>query len=109
MLPTHVGMNRFLSDRVAAPVNAPHARGDEPGEAKLRITRPVCSPRTWGLTHVHLLDPVGRGMLPTHVGMNRLLSRAHPVPVYAPHARGDEPAWCFRRGAMQQCSPRTWG
>jgi len=34
----------------------------------------------------------GKGMFPTHVGMNRIIEKAYGTQTDVPHTRGDEPS-----------------
>ena len=109
MLPTHVGMDRFVCECEEEWCYAPHARGDGPRALTSTVKSCQCSPRTWGWT-----DRAERGnkqalMLPTHVGMDRCWAATSWRRSNAPHARGDGPPCTPSHLCRLVCSPRTWG
>ena len=91
VVPTHVGMVRIESAYGYGQGRCPHARGDGPDYPHIQLDLYKLSPRTWGWS---VLEN-GRGfairVVPTHVGMVRLINFSLSLPTCCPHARGDGP------------------
>ncbi len=109
VLPTHVGMVRAGREHPRPTVRAPHARGDGPSLCPPVISSGQCSPRTWGWSAVTCSAVSQSTVLPTHVGMVRLVTTRDYAEVRAPHARGDGPLTPNSPVIIRVCSPRTWG
>ena len=74
ILPTHVGVNRPCIDADARRRDSPHARGGEPAIRSRRIMALGNSPHARGGEPTYAdLALQGFIILPTHVGVNRLI------------------------------------
>ena len=68
-----------------------------------------CSPHAWGWTvHSHRLNGYPL-VFPACVGMNRFCRKDEGWSRCVPRMRGDEPASCFVKYALNRCSPHAWG
>ena len=90
-------------------MNHPHARGGGPIRLLPLTACIASSPRTWGWTDDPGQVPVGDGIIPTHVGVDRAPRAPQARERYHPHARGGGPPSqsCGRSRGLS--SPRTWG
>ena len=90
VIPTRVGMVRRLRS-ASQGVRYPHARGDGPTIVFSSSRFSVLSPRAWGWSAIG--NPGGGicGVIPTRVGMVRMLRSLRDIEVRYPHARGDGP------------------
>ena len=73
------------------------------------VSVPSSSPRTWGWTASSTDDGRERRVVPTHVGVDRCLSRRPRRETSRPHARGGGPVWVSVSNPSSPSSPRTWG
>ena len=71
VLPTRVGMVRFLLQAIEVRVRAPHPRGDGPRPRLAIDASRRCSPPAWGWSATMTLKSVREYVLPTRVGMVR--------------------------------------
>ncbi len=91
LVPTHVGMSREFLILKFNGLACPHTRGDVPLRSISRTCDRPLSPHTWGCPVIeNEVSPV-ETLVPTHVGMSRIIS----VFIYesgpCPHTRGDVP------------------
>src|ERR1035438_5693816 len=91
MLPTRVGMVRNQAIAIRCPGYAPHSRGDGPTNPHGHVPDFECSPLAWGWSAIIGGDATGLEMLPTRVGMVRLMTLFFASARDAPHSRGDGP------------------
>ncbi len=90
-------------------MGSPHTRGDGPSRCIVSIFCPQFSPHAWGWSARRpFIHPVGR-VLPTRVGMVRLVSASIARESSSPHTRGDGPAFCSGIGCGCGFSPHAWG
>ena len=109
VLPTRVGMVRTGWLLPRSPSSSPHPRGDGP----IRFTDATniisFSPPAWGWSG-RLAGLHGRiGVLPTRVGMVRILSLTSGNPLGSPHPRGDGPMTSEVLVVDIEFSPPAWG
>jgi hypothetical protein len=109
VLPTPVGMVREPAPFDQDGRGSPHARGDGPSSGSLTKQPRTFSPRPWGWSVFLELGLRGGDVLPTPVGMVRLI-RVEELPMpCSPHARGDGPDRCRQHAIVVGFSPRPWG
>ena len=109
VLPTRVGMVLLYRSSVRKSRSSPHTRGDGPAPRSPVNCRRAFSPHAWGWSAVTRLFAGRRRVLPTRVGMVRLISAAPRGPLRSPHTRGDGPSkW---KPKIRACpfSPHAWG
>jgi len=104
-----VGMVRHEPDRETDLVCSPHARGDGPHRGYFCRFRRRFSPRTWGWSAGSPKNPRIMSVLPTHVGMVRVVGACRWKRDCSPHARGDGPGVVVGAIYNGSFSPRTWG
>ena len=109
VVPTHVGMVRRSAASEALPPRCPHARGDGPRLRRWTSCSILLSPRTWGWSGLNQRMDMGKGVVPTHVGMVRTIRISNSTCISCPHARGDGPFWKTEEALQYVLSPRTWG
>ena len=109
VLPTRVGMVRCVRRCAAGSRSAPHPRGDGPraGSGAGRLIS--CSPPAWGWSAYEAAQAGGMNVLPTRVGMVRVLVDHKFRWHRAPHPRGDGPMTCLSENQGAWCSPPAWG
>ena len=102
-------MVRSLPPPFPLPTGSPHARGDGPCACRVHERHALFSPRAWGWSDIDgQLDRI-EDVLPTRVGMVRLIGPASTGSIGSPHARGDGPRILARVSAAGKFSPRAWG
>ena len=107
--PTHVGKTSSASRYPHQVKKHPHARGEDPAEATIRVWERETPPRTWGRRGRYPLRQSGGGNTPTHVGKtDSVLVRGESIRKH-PHARGEDKAFSKRLRASRETPPRTWG
>ncbi len=92
-----------------ADFSSPHARGDGPAVSNTKLAVALFSPRAWGWSDSrsqHCHPPL---VLPTRVGMVRIISTANRARSSSPHARGDGPFELDLFPSILEFSPRAWG
>ena len=109
VLPTRVGMVRFLALAGVDRWSAPHPRGDGPLREFADANGTKCSPPAWGWSGLTGMALERRYVLPTRVGMVRGPGRQRVGDRCAPHPRGDGPVPSSLRVRGLQCSPPAWG
>ncbi len=109
VLPTRVGMVRFPANTVNLSAGSPHTRGDGPYSAEDIQGMLRFSPHAWGWSGHLAHHPPLQQVLPTRVGMVRLLLALARQLVCSPHTRGDGPHSSFIRCSQEQFSPHAWG
>ena len=72
VFPTRVGMDRSTTGQHSFGPGVPHASGDGPVTRSVLGTRPSCSPREWGWTHITGGLKLIGAVFPTRVGMDRV-------------------------------------
>ena len=109
VLPTHVGMARVHWLLSLINTSSPHTRGDGPQVYYSSTQYTKFSPHTWGWPVV--ANPIAGQdvVLPTHVGMARVITRIKSIPPGSPHTRGDGPGQPLFSGTHKSFSPHTWG
>ena len=109
VLPTRVGMVRGTSWWSSGLVSSPHTRGDGPGTVPSDIAASQFSPHAWGWSV--LTKPLRDRLhvLPTRVGMVRMVSTSSKGASSSPHTRGDGPPWSERLHGWAGFSPHAWG
>ena len=98
---------RHVKAQVAS--SPPHARGGVPHRRPAPRWITDSSPRTWGCSLQRQAIFVGRGLLPTHVGVFRPRSVGGGDRRAPPHARGGVPLPATRARGARASSPHTWG
>ncbi len=88
---------------------SPHVRGDGPESRNSLARMAEFSPRAWGWSELSLHAQPGGAVLPTCVGMVRLLVIRIGGGYSSPHVRGDGPCGCFGQWKTWLFSPRAWG
>ncbi len=76
---------------------SPHVRGDGPGHFGTARSLSTFSPRAWGWSAVHALRGALHAVLPTCVGMVRLVAGGNQDRFRSPHVRG----WSDRQAALR--------
>ena len=130
VLPTRVGMVRYLQTAARSRHRSPHARGDGPIGSRMTASTSTFSPHAWGWsgcnvgwirlrcsvlpTRVGMVRQVGVAsgipvVLPTRVGMVRQLRFRRLWSTRSPHARGDGPTCIDGVTVRLAFSPRAWG
>ncbi len=129
IIPTHVGVNRNESSFAKGFFHYPHTRGGEPILQKKENGKRGLSPHTWGWTGINakalvfleiipthvgvnrILSIIGYviKIIPTHVGVNRILSIDIQIQINYPHTRGGEPTRITQTIHFKTLSPHTWG
>ncbi len=67
------------------------------------------SPRTWGWTDSTVMLHLVMALFPTHVGVDRRITRCGSLRSSLPHARGGGPSPYRSIYLTHASSPRTWG
>ncbi len=109
VLPTRVGMVRDTGRRAANNHRSPHTRGDGPPGRMWVIGAYPFSPHAWGWSGRELAMEAGRGVLPTRVGMVRLIHDGITGGLSSPHTRGDGPMEIIFSHMAMVFSPHAWG
>jgi len=109
VLPTHVGVLRTIRTRVSTMWCPPHARGGAPAVIREPDAGFGSSPRTWGCSVLTTRLADRYPVLPTHVGVLRLVSPTTSRATRPPHARGGAPLYSPLARSPMASSPRTWG
>ena len=109
VLPTRVGMVRSFAPTLRTAWSAPHPRGDGPPGDRGVVKVPVCSPPAWGWSGLARKFADTMKVLPTRVGMVRLIARGSIGFRSAPHPRGDGPTSIWFSRVLIPCSPPAWG
>ena len=109
VLPTRVGMVRFMARMRASPPRSPHPRGDGPTSGVYLIKNEWFSPPAWGWSGCIQSPPPAVGVLPTRVGMVRRAATSRCPSRCSPHPRGDGPATHTDIGPRAKFSPPAWG
>ena len=129
VVPTHVGVYRWLSTVLSSRGSCPHARGGVPQWSRWFGPAAALSPRTWGCTEsilviygfgfvvpthvgVYLEPQPGEwrcSVVPTHVGVYRIGASQRRWVERCPHARGGVPRSRSPARMWNALSPRTWG
>src|SRR5260221_14792265 len=109
VLPTHVGMVRVHRLVCGHSVGSPHTRGDGPQTSFRQRAAVVFSPHTWGWSDFPAVISSRKVVLPTHVGMVRIIGRASTSSERSPHTRGDGPSSVRCEAPECGFSPHTWG
>ena len=109
VVPTRVGMDRAIRTRARKSACCPHTRGDGPvyfpaGCAIIRL-----SPHAWGWTDGLDRDLRWRLVVPTRVGMDRMLPCWRIIWHRCPHTRGDGPPSARSCRSGCRLSPHAWG
>jgi len=84
-------------------------RGDGPMVAVSRLSLRQFSPRAWGWSEFNLFWRTIWIVLPTCVGMVRILTPSRMLASCSPHVRGDGPDIVTGAAHPQKFSPRAWG
>ncbi len=109
VLPTRVGMVRGKATRFNRSLGSPHTRGDGPREHTWHFPARVFSPHAWGWS-VRTVDAAFiAGVLPTRVGMVRVIPCSRNSSLSSPHTRGDGPGAASRIQLAGRFSPHAWG
>jgi hypothetical protein len=104
-----VGMDRLPVGYWPLSRHSPHRRGDGPvALRRLGVSQPF-SPQTWGWTALVLTLLGSVVILPTDVGMDRLLQDIQVGKYHSPHRRGDGPDGSSGTLTERLFSPQTWG
>src|SRR5947209_6498121 len=90
--PTHVGVEERSGGGWAAMVSGAQACGRGPGTLRGNPRVKPLSPRMWGWTEQGDGLPGRQGVVPTHVGVDRVLERCANGIIRCPHACGGGPA-----------------
>ena len=98
VLPTRVGMVRVGLDHSRQGPGAPHPRGDGPHCSACASEPTRCSPPAWGWSVEVARPGFLDGVLPTRVGMVRILGGPVGGLARAPHPRGDGPPFLALNG-----------
>src|SRR5258708_2531491 len=109
VLPTHVGMVRVHRLVCGHSVGSPHTRGDGPQTSFRQRAAVVFSPHTWGWSDFPAVISSRKVVLPTHVGMVRIIGRSSPPSDRSPPTRGDGPSSVHCAPPPSGFSPHTWG
>ena len=109
VLPTRVGMVRHGLLFAVHVFRAPHPRGDGPLQNRSAGQPIWCSPPAWGWSGKGRAGTSAGGVLPTRVGMVRIITSLVIRFMGAPHPRGDGPQPRPLTSQTTQCSPPAWG
>ncbi len=109
VLPTRVGMVRPLGIPQVRFDCSPHPRGDGPGIYTRTSTVNTFSPPAWGWSAPRRRESKPTKVLPTRVGMVRMVSFRFQVRLRSPHPRGDGPLRCLGAKRGKRFSPPAWG
>src|SRR5271165_2471898 len=90
-------------------LRSPHTRGDGPNTTTGFATINWFSPHAWGWSEKAKPDAEGHLVLPTRVGMVRLLFERDYFHVRSPHTRGDGPQAYHGSQLLVMFSPHAWG
>ncbi len=88
---------------------SPHTRGDGPHTQVSSRLEYWFSPHAWGWSEPGRRADADDGVLPTRVGMVRLLCATTIQGQSSPHTRGDGPTSCPLAHYSTQFSPHAWG
>ncbi len=91
VLPTRVGMVRGDAKQILASIGSPHTRGDGPALKHMPPNWQAFSPHAWGWSAHARVNQLNREVLPTRVGMVRLVCLRSDNQDSSPHTRGDGP------------------
>ncbi len=109
IIPTHVGVNRWVHRTYPVNPDYPHTRGGEPDVNEQTIYLIKLSPHTWGWTASFIKAKGITEIIPTHVGVNRR-ELLHWIRMrHYPHTRGGEPDFFYVWKYHLTLSPHTWG
>ena len=109
VVPTRVGMVRAAAGQKVESGSCPHARGDGPSCSPANVTDSSLSPRAWGWSVYPTRVPLWACVVPTRVGMVRLVTLITQPEQRCPHARGDGPLVVEASTPNTALSPRAWG
>ncbi len=109
VLPTRVGMVRSPPFPQQSRLSSPHPRGDGPRDRMVRPEPLQFSPPAWGWSAVHDVLSLGGCVLPTRVGMVRVVVPEVALRKRSPHPRGDGPSQDAPEKAPVLFSPPAWG
>ena len=109
VVPTRVGVDRDRGRPDRPCVRRPHARGGGPVDWRGYLERFWSSPRAWGWTEEVLFDRPGPRVVPTRVGVDRLIASRSSSSSCRPHARGGGPDAGNLPLVQLRSSPRAWG
>jgi len=102
-------MVRHLTSTSQHPVGSPHVRGDGPDVVSAVRPSYAFSPRAWGWSVQIAWTTQAGGVLPTCVGMVRVLPAVPSRSRRSPHVRGDGPKEEWWVTDLALFSPRAWG
>ena len=109
VVPTYVGVDRFLHRRRFVRAGCPHVCGGGPTGKRTTESFPALSPRMWGWTAGGHYPGSCREVVPTYVGVDRQRFKSVQVRHSCPHVCGGGPRFATHENPSQRLSPRMWG
>jgi hypothetical protein len=102
-------MVRGCSGKSYRPATSPHTRGDGPEYMEVKDRVALFSPHAWGWSGKVPSSSPRPNLLPTRVGMVRMLGESSTRLGPSPHTRGDGPQLNASAVKRFGFSPHSWG